>query len=122
MMKSSDPYDDDLRSRFLSLRSAEQKDAPSFRATLAAARCRKSLSIDPKRLLWGTGILAGATSLALVLILAPSEEEPPKSLAKAIPTLLPPGSERIVFFPGPLISEATAPSDILLPLSSRFPL
>lgn len=122
MMKSSDPYDDDLRSRFQSLRSAEKRDAPPFLATLAAARCRKPLSVDSKRLVWGTGLLAAAAALALVLLPDSSEEGPPRSLAKAIPTLLPPDSEGIVLLPGPLISEATVPSDILLPLSSRFPL
>lgn len=112
--------DEDLKTRFESLRAAEAEVSTSFVRTLAAARSRTPL---PAPRIWPlAATVAGIAAVALLFVARMETPEAGGSLSETLPILLPPAAEPVSIFPSPLFATSDLPSDSVLPLSSRFPL
>lgn len=112
--------EEDLKSRFESLRAAEAETSPSFARTLAAARTRNPL---PAMRVWPfAASAAGLAALALLFVARMETLDPRSPLSETLPVLLPPAAEPGSIFSSPLFATSDLPSDSVLPLSSRFSL
>lgn len=107
--------DGKLRARFEALRAEDERAAPSFAQTVAAARARAEDADAPgRRWLWAPVLAAAA--IALVLLLARPEPPPPSAWSPdrwAMPTdvlLELPGAE--LLRDAPSIGVPRSPSDL----------